>query len=189
MVETLVTMVVMSVVTAIFTTGIVQIYSTSNINESVTTATQQLHSAFLRLDRTIRYAVGISKPAKLAGNSNWYVEYKTTTAGVDTCSQLRVVAASGQLQTRSQVTGSPASGWTVLASYLTSTVSLQRQDASASGKPYQQLTVSLTVKAGGGTTSRTTSSTFTYTALNTKPEDPTDPTTNTDAICASLART
>jgi prepilin-type N-terminal cleavage/methylation domain-containing protein len=188
--EVTVTLSLMSIVTALFSTAIVQLFSATNNNEALAVATAQLHNAFVRLDRDIRYASGISKPGSAGAGGNEYVEYAITNTGTTVCTQLRLVVSTGLLQTRSKTGAGPASAWSTLASYLTSASSFTRVPASTSTKPFQQLDVALRAQVGSSSTgSATTGSAksqtvqYTFTALNTSP------TTASDGVCNSLART
>ena len=88
MTEIVVTMTVMSVVMAIFTGGIVQMFKASNKSESLAASQAQNNIAFLRLDKQIRYASGISTPGTV--NSAPYVEYLLSSTGTATCYELRL---------------------------------------------------------------------------------------------------
>jgi prepilin-type N-terminal cleavage/methylation domain-containing protein len=179
--EVMVTMAVMSVVTALFTTGIVQIYSATNNNEALTVATQQIHNAFLRLDRDIRYASGISIEGT-GTTGGKYVEYAVTNTGTAVCGQLRVTTA-GLLQTRSKTGTAAASAWSTLASGLVfAASSLTRSPASSGGSPYQQLNVSLLATSGAGKSAQSDAVGFSFTALNTSTL------TSSDTGCRSLGR-
>jgi len=187
--EVTITLSVMSVVMALFSTAIVQLYSATNNNEALTIATQQLHNAFVRLDRDIRYASGISQPGDVAGG-NEYVEYAITNTGTTVCTQLRLVGSTGLLQTRRKIGTGSTSAWSTLASYLTAAKSFTRTTASTGGKPFQQLDISLTARVGAGRTAGTTTGgakrqtvQYTFTALNTTPA------TASSTVCNSLART
>src|SRR4051794_16095539 len=57
LVEVLVAFGVMSVVMALFTAGVAQSYRVANKADAMAVARQQLHTAFLRLDRDVRYAL------------------------------------------------------------------------------------------------------------------------------------
>ena len=84
--ETLVTLGVMSVVMAVFTGGIIQMYRTSAKTEAISVVQSQLQTAFQRFDRQIRYASWIAQPGQVG--TAWYVEW----AGFDgtQCYQLRL---------------------------------------------------------------------------------------------------
>jgi prepilin-type N-terminal cleavage/methylation domain-containing protein len=180
--EVIVSMTVMSVVTALFTTAIIEIYSNTNSNESLTLTTQQIHNAFIRLDRGIRYSSGISDTSTGGKAGGPWVEYALTNTDTTICTQLHL-STDGRLETRTKTGTQPATAWTTLASNLDATASsLVRTLGDANKNPYQQLAVNLTATAGSGTTKKRDTVSFTYTALNTTPD------TDSDAICATLDR-
>jgi prepilin-type N-terminal cleavage/methylation domain-containing protein len=180
LIEVMVSMSVMSIVVVLFTGGIMQLYRAQNRSEAVTSVSQQIHTAFVRLDRDIRYSAGISVPGTVTSGSK-YVEYQITNTGAVICSQLRITPA-GQLQTRRKIDSAVAGPWSVLASQLVNPSSFTRTPASAGGNAYQQLVVSLTAQAGGAAVTEKETSAFTFTALNTALS------TSSDSVCSSLDR-
>ncbi len=164
MTEIVVTMTVMSVVMAIFTGGIVQMFNTSDKSESLAASQAQNNIAFLRLDKQIRYASGISTPG--AVNSAPYVEYLLSSTGTATCYELRLKDA--KLQQRVWVQGTSASGspWTVLASGVTSTQPFTYLAANATFN-FQRLRLRLTATYGGNKTLSAANTDITFTAVNT----------------------
>lgn len=163
LVEVMVTLGIMSVAMAVATAGILQMYRSSYWSEASSIDMSQLQTAFERLDRTVRYASAISEPNPAAtAGGGWYVEWSITTAGVTTCTQLRLDGPSGRLQSRSMPSGGQIGGWSTIASSLGGTQPFALEPASASGYPHQRLTVTLTV----GSTGHTRPSLFTFTALN-----------------------
>jgi prepilin-type N-terminal cleavage/methylation domain-containing protein len=189
MTEVIVALSVMSVAMALFGGGLLQIYSTANNGEALSLAAGQAHTAFVRLDRDVRYAYGISAPATV-GATRTYVEYTTTTLnGTITCTQLRVDTATGLLQMRNRNTppnAAPGSGtissWSALASYLTGTQSITRNAADASDRHYQELVMTLTFRAGSGVTAKSRFASYTFTALNTSVD------TVSDSVCSDFGR-
>jgi type II secretory pathway pseudopilin PulG len=181
LIEVAVTTGVMAVAMAVFGSGIVQMYGSANKNESMAIAQTQLHNAFLRLDRDIRYASGISPPAR-TGNDNWYVEYVIANTGVARCTQLRLLAARGLLQSRTGRQGGPVGGWTTLASYLTTPREFTLTPASTDGAPHQQLTVAFTLQAGTGSSRTRREAAYSFTALNTSVD------TVSEDVCATMGR-
>jgi prepilin-type N-terminal cleavage/methylation domain-containing protein len=189
MTEVVVALSVMSVAMALFGGGLLQIYSTANNGEALSLAAGQAHIAFVRLDRDVRYADGISVPATV-GTTRIYVEYTTTTlAGAITCTQLRVDTATGLLQMRSRSTPPNAAAgsgaitvWSALASYLTGTQSITRNAADASNRHYQELVLALTFRTGSGATAKTRFASYTFTALNTSVD------TASDSVCSDFGR-
>jgi type II secretory pathway pseudopilin PulG len=181
LIEVAVTTGVMAVAMAVFGSGIVQMYSSANKNESMAIAQTQLHNAFLRLDRDIRYASGISRPNRTA-DDNWYVEYLIANSGPTRCTQLRLHAARGLLQSRTRRQGGALGQWTTLASYLTTPRQFTRTDASPAGAPHQQLMVTLTLQAGSGSSMTRREAAYSFTALNTTAE------TASDDVCSTMGR-
>jgi type II secretory pathway pseudopilin PulG len=163
--EVVVSMSIMSVLMAVFTVGIVQMYRSANHNESVSTAQSQLNVAFLRLDKEIRYAAAISTPG--AVGSDFYVEYLTTSAGARRCSQLRLHAADRQLQLRTWTQGSPdgpATAWVPLASGVGADSDQPFAPDPDNASRFERLR--LTLVATYGPRDRPTSMSITFTALN-----------------------
>jgi hypothetical protein len=175
--ELVISMALMSVVTALFTTGIVQVYQAQNYTDDVTETSLQIHNAFIRLDSDVRYAAGISVPGTVGGVQ--YVEYVVSNTGTDVCTQLRLTT-DGQLQLRRRSGTASPTPWSVLASQLVSPVSFARVPATANGNAYQQLAVTLTAQPAGRPTQE--SSSYTFTALNTSLD------TSSDTVCNSLDR-
>jgi prepilin-type N-terminal cleavage/methylation domain-containing protein len=180
LIEVMVSMSVMSIVVVLFTGGIVQLYKAQNRSEAVTGVSQQIHTAFVRLDRDIRYSAGISVPGTGA-SGNEYVEYQITNTGAVICTQLRITPA-GRLQTRKKIDSAAAGPWSVLASQLVDPSSFTRTPASDGGNAYQQLVVSLTAQADGAAATEKETAAFTFTALNTAIS------TSSDTVCNSLDR-
>lgn len=182
LIELMISMALMSVVTALFTTGIVQVYQAQNFTDDVTETTLQINNAFIRLDADVRYAAGISDPG--TANGSQYVEYLKANTGTDVCTQLRLTPG-GQLQQRRKSGTQDTSGWSVLASQLVSPSSFTRALATDSGNAYQQLAVTLTAQPVGKTTQQESSS-YTFTALNTSSSTPGS--LSASAACNALDR-
>lgn len=180
--ELVVALGLMSVVMAVITTGMVQIYSTLNRNEELSLVQAQLHTAFQRLDREIRYASGIRPPSQTPSpGGSWYVEYSLSSAGVESCVQLRFRSAQGQFQRRIRQGAAAVGGWTTLATHVAPGARFALQAASADRYPHQQLTISLTSLARAGTSSSSRQAEYTFTALNSSIE-------TTGDVCLDLAR-
>jgi len=152
--EILVTTGLMAVLTTLITPALVQIYHAVNRVDSLSTAQAQVNTAFIRLDREVRYARGISDPALIG--TDWYVEYLLNTAGVDTCVELRVQASTGLLQRRSWVkNASPLvpAGWVTLTEGVTTSAPFTVTDPDTNtltGARYQRLTLTMASTAGVG---------------------------------------
>jgi hypothetical protein len=175
LVDVLVSMTIMTVVMAMFTSGIVQMYGMVNGTDSKSVAQSQVSIALLRLDKDIRYASGISIPYLLSGNQ--HVDFLLPTAGSPMCVQLRV--AAGKLQRRTwtwNVNPFAAKPWVTLASGITSPTPFS-YTGSTTDIVYQRLTVDLKATAGSGAAVVTRNNKVTYTALNTTAKS-----TNNDCI-------
>jgi type II secretory pathway component PulJ len=176
--ELAVTTGIMSMVMAIFTTGVVQLFKAGDKNELVAATQAQLNNAFLRLDRELRYAAGFG-PVHTDVAGNVFVEYVNTGTpdGTPQCAQMELYAAGKTLrrQVWPQQTGvKPQNKWATLASQVNvakSSFALVRSNRST----FQRLHVVLVVltNPGNGQTEATTD--LTFTALNSKSD--TDPTT------------
>jgi type II secretory pathway component PulJ len=181
--EVLVAMAVTSVVMAVATGGIVQMYRASSRTDVLSTEMTQLQTAFQLLDRSVRYATAISQPNPAASaGGDWYVEWTSSADGITTvCNQLRLDPASGLLQRRSEPAGGQLTDWTTVASSLGGTQPFTLQPASTSGYPHQRLTVDVTVRPiGSGQLARR--SVFSFTALNTSLA------TVSTGVCTDMAR-
>jgi hypothetical protein len=165
--ELIVSMTIMIVVMAMFTTGIIQIYRTVNETESTSIAQSQVNIAFLRLDREIRYASGLSVPLQVG--ADWYVEYVTTNTGVPVCTELRLNVAAGQLQRRTWVQGATPlvpSAWLPVASNVSSPQPFTLLPADATAN-FHRLRLALVATSGKGDTAASAETAVTFTALNT----------------------
>ncbi|MCU7729269.1 prepilin-type N-terminal cleavage/methylation domain-containing protein [Actinoplanes sp. KI2] len=175
LVELLVAMSLMAMVGAMFTTGIVQIRRSINKADSTYESQNQINSAFLRLDREVRYATGVSTPAQVSGDS--YVEYSVTVNGVDTCVELRLKTATRELQRRQWVHGATPlqpTGWTTLASGVTATTPFATtiaDKATLTGLRFQTLTLNVTSTTGAGAQGSARETNVSFTALNTSVAD------------------
>ncbi|MEU7907047.1 prepilin-type N-terminal cleavage/methylation domain-containing protein [Actinoplanes sp. NPDC049118] len=180
LIELMVTMGVMSIVMLVFTTGIVQVYWANRRTETVSVAQSQLHMAFQRFDRELRYASSISLPNDVAIGTRYYVEFAE--ADPTKCVRLRLdthgQAGAGILQLIRWNLGTPptaTSPWTTVASNLDvgSDKPFARQDVGE--KPYatatvgqdfmtafQRLRIRLTTKVADAVTTVDT----TFTAVN-----------------------
>jgi competence protein ComGC len=180
LVDVLTSMAIMTVVMALFTSGIVQMYRMVNGTDAKSVAQTQVSVALLRLDRDVRYAAGISTTGPNAGVSSsatvdYLVRETKTVAGaltvVPNCKRVRV------LGTRLQQVVWPLSmtdvtrlgttyPWTTLATGITSPAPFTYRAPTAEVS-YQRLTVTLQATSGSGSTAVHKHSTVTYTALNT----------------------
>jgi prepilin-type N-terminal cleavage/methylation domain-containing protein len=164
MTEIVVTMSVMSVVMAIFTAGVVQMYNTSNKTESLAVSQAQSNTAFLRLDKQIRYASGISTPGTVAGTP--YVEYLLAGSGTATCYELRLKDSKLQQRVWTQGGTIANSPWTVLSNGVTASQPFTYLAPDATFN-FQRLRLQLTTTYGGNQTLSAANTDITFTALNT----------------------
>ena len=67
LIELVVSMTIMAVMMTVFTTAVVQMYQAANKTESMSNAQAELNNVFLRLDRIVRYAAGISNLQQAGG--------------------------------------------------------------------------------------------------------------------------
>ncbi len=184
LIELMVGMILMVVFMAMFTGAIVMMNSAMNKSQAVNLTSSQLNVAFLSLDDTVRYASFISTPGK-GKSGDWYVELRSTNRGTEICSQLRVNTAAQQLQRRSwtvlNTIASTPSAWVPIASGITARAAdggltqpfaLVPLRANASS---QQLTVTLVAPSGSGSSLTNSTSSCTFTALNSVVPVPTEP--------------
>jgi len=167
LIEVVVSMSIMSVFMAMFTVGILQMSRAVNKNEATSTAQSQLNIAFMRLDKEIRYAAGVSAPGSV--DANPYVEYLITNSGTPVCTQLRLQVAAGQLQRRAWVQGSSPltpSAWIPLASDVSSAQPFTFSAADATYS-FQRLQLRLVATSGSGGTATAKQTDVTFTAMNT----------------------
>lgn len=180
--EVLVALAIMSGVGALATAGIMQMRASVSRNESLSEVASQLHVAFQRLDREVRYASGVRDPSQARSAQGWlYVEYELVSGGVTRCVQLRVGGAGGALQRRAKVGAAAAGPWSTLTTGLGAGARFSKQDASTAQYPHQQLTVALPAEAGAGSHRTGRQADYTFTALNTSAE-------TAAAVCTALDR-
>ena len=175
--EMAVTTGIMSAVMAIFTTGVVQLFQAGNNNELVAMTQSQLNTAFLRLDRNVRYAAGVSEDHfNAAGNQ--VVEYLNTevASGQPECAQLELNRATKVLrrQVWPQATKPPGT-WVVLASEIDVDNSSFELLEPGPNTGFQRLRIVLMVASNPGRGQAKAKTEITFTALNstrlTKPAD------------------
>jgi type II secretory pathway component PulJ len=166
MIDVIVAMTLMSVFMGIFTDVVVQMFRSANANQVIASAQTQLTTVFLRLDKEIRYAAGISQPGPVGADS--YVEYRTVNTGTPMCTELRLNVAEGQLQRRTWpdgVTPLAPTGWIPLASEVSSSQPFTFWAADTTLN-FQRLQLTLDA-SGGPDTTVSRSIDVTFTALNT----------------------
>ncbi|MEV0563967.1 hypothetical protein [Dactylosporangium sp. NPDC050588] len=170
--EMAVTTSIMSVVMAIFTTGVIQLFQAGNNNELVALTESQLNTAFLRLDRNLRYAAGIG-PVHADAAGNRFVEYlNTEVSGKPECAQLEMNVAAKVLRRRVwPQTTTPTAKWVVLANEVDVAKSSFTLVPSGKYTGFQRLRIvlSVTTNPGRGHTEALTD--LTFTALNSSLKD------------------
>jgi hypothetical protein len=177
MIDVVVSMAIMSVFLSMFTTGILQIYKGTNKIESITNAQAQLNIIFLRLDKEVRYAAGISVPLDVGPDS--YVEYLTTNTGTPVCSELRLYRAKQQVQRRTwtDTASTPVpTGWAPMVSGVTATTPFTRLPPDVDAN-YQRLQIRVAAVVGAGPTAASKTIDIRFGALNTSM------TTDSDTVC------
>lgn len=165
LIELTIALTLMSVFLAMFSTGVVRMFRSTNHSTATATAQSQIHIAFQRLDSALRYATSISQEG--AVGSDWYVEYLTTYTGVALCRQLRLTAG-GLLQYRQWPQETPPPVFTTVASGLSATRPFTRTPAGTDGYTFERLTVN--VVTSGITDARTRQINVTFAALNSTPD-------------------
>lgn len=180
--ELVVGMAILAIFMGIFTTSMLLMSQTVNKVEAVTLSSDQMNTAFLSLDKSIRYAAAISTPAQSGTSNDWNVAYDTTTSGTDVCTQLRIDGTQLQQRTwnapggANGTTYSGLTAWTPVADNVTNGDAaagpttapfylVQPDPNSPAASSFQQLTVNLQTSSGTPTTASITNS-MTFTALN-----------------------
>jgi hypothetical protein len=167
MIDMVVAMTLMSIFMSLFTGGVVRMFRSANRTQALTAAQTQVTNTFLRLDKEIRYAAGISTPGPVGADS--YVEYVTSFTGTAMCTELRLNVASGQLQRRTWQQGVlplVPSAWIPMATSVSSTQPFTFLAADATFN-FQRLQLKLDATSGGGPATAARRTDVTFTALNT----------------------
>ena len=186
-------MAVMAIFLGIFTTAFVSMAKTANQVRAVADTSDRAASAFLRLDREIRYASDISTPTYTA--NTWHVEFLTNTVtrsasdavSNSVCTQLAVTpptggGSAGALQQRTWTVGDAhPSGWTPLVGGVMNYAATDQPFPTGTGiagssatSDFRQLTLRLVVAPLGlaRAATDTTTSKYTVTALNSTTSTP-----------------
>jgi hypothetical protein len=180
LVDLMVGIVLMSIFMGMFTGAVVMMNKAMTKSIAVNLSSSQLNVAFQNLDKTVRYAAAISAPGISTGTGatgDWYVELRATSTGNEVCTQLRVDIVSQQLQQRKwnvvNAVASTPSVWSPIASGISNGGAISGALTQPfyllpplSNSLFQQLTVNLISPSGSGSSLTTSSSSFTFTALN-----------------------
>src|SRR5919112_303165 len=115
LIDTLMSTVVMTVVMAVFTTSILSMYRSARSVEAKSVSQTEMAVAMQRMDREVRYAVGISRPY----GGDKYVDFLTLQQGRQQCVQLRVLngVLARRVWTYQQL---PGTTWATLTTGVTS---------------------------------------------------------------------
>ena len=183
LVELLVAMGIMTVFMAIFTGAVLSMTRTVTKVEAETSASGQVHSAFLSLGRLVRYATAITTPGVSPTSGDWYVELRTVNGdpAVETCTQLRVDVEHQRLEKRTWQPSTQSSDlhWLTVASGVVNGGAAPGSSDQPFAEPaaleatstsLQRLTVNLTTTGSGAGSHVRTHGTTTFVALNSTPE-------------------
>ena len=161
-------MLIMSVFMVMIISAMIHIVNPTIQTENMRDASDQLDLAFLDLDSEVRYAYDIWAPYAGSNGNDWDIEYESTFNGAvePTCSELHYNYKSGKL-----FQASWSEGATTAPSF-----KMLVNDLTGSSDPFQviqnssyekvQLTVTLSAASGSGVGKETSSSSMTFTALN-----------------------
>lgn len=184
-IELVVSMTIMAVMMTVFTTGVLQMYRAANKTESLSTAQSQLNTVFLRLDKLVRYASGLTVVDERDGGH--YVGLLAVTAAPspsttartrERCYALRL--KDGQMRITEWNDGvlqTSAPLWTPIAGDVHPPAGgrpFTVTPASASN-PFMQLRLHLVATVGSGTQGTRTDTKVGFTALNTSLTTPATP--------------
>lgn len=194
LIELIVGMAIMSICGAIFLGSAVTLSRVTAQTQSVTNSASQTNLAYLNLDRTVRYASAIARPATNSAGV-WFVEFRDTTSGSEVCTQLRLDKTTKQLEQRTWSTATtpvtPTAFRQISTGFTNGTAAYDATDAGdqpfflerdSTTATHQRLTITLVSASGTSGTSSTSRSSFTLTALNSTLPAPTTP------ICQQAGR-
>lgn len=199
--EVVVGMTIMVVFLAIFSGAVFMLARTSSHAEAVARTSSDLNSAFIRLDRSVRYASSISQPGVASGSGYWYVEFLTTNTGDSVCTQLRLATGATQLQARTwTVVGSGYAGLTAWTPYANNVTNGGATTASTTlPVPFTLLTtgaaglerLSFALLTSSGNPAVSSRLNVTYTALNSAPafQAANNNSSAPSTVCNQVART
>lgn len=170
LVEMGVAMLIMGIFMAMVVSAMIHLVNPTVQTEAIRDSSDQLNIAFLDLDSEVRYAYEVWAPYQGSPSTDdtWDIEYESTFNGASepSCTELQYNYKLGELLQATWTKGS------------TTTPSFKElaYDLTGSGDPFQvvqnssyekvQLMVSLSATSGSGAGKETTSSSVTFTALN-----------------------
>jgi type II secretory pathway pseudopilin PulG len=165
-----VAMLIMGILLTLIVPAVVHMFNPTMQAAATQNSSNQLDLAFMQLDSEVRYASQIWAPyaGTPSSDNGWDIEYESTFAGAQepTCTELKYNYGTGQLLQAAWSEGSTtAPPFEVLATGLTGTAD-PFAIVSNSYNEKVQLTVTLSDLSGTGTAKATTSSSVTFTALN-----------------------
>jgi prepilin-type N-terminal cleavage/methylation domain-containing protein len=178
LIELIVSMTIMAVMMTMFTTAMLQMYQAANKTESLSNAQSELNTVFLRLDRLVRYASGISEVKQ--NGSTYYIGVLVVEADRTLCHALRLVGAEKKLQivtwNESDPTNRPP--WTTLANDVLGRAVVLPTGAVQYFEPFRfveadntytfdRMQLELTAVIGSGVKGTRTNTKVQFTALNT----------------------
>jgi prepilin-type N-terminal cleavage/methylation domain-containing protein len=167
LVEVMVSMSVFSVLMAIFTTGVLQMFKSNDKDMDIAQTVSQANQAFVRLDKQIRYASAISTPTNPPLASGSYVEYLISVVNLGTCYELWYDPAQHALRSRNwPAKGVAGNTWSTLATGVTATTPFTLI-APVNQFTFQRLKLNLTTSVGAQKSATTAQTSVTFTALNT----------------------
>jgi prepilin-type N-terminal cleavage/methylation domain-containing protein len=168
LVELSVAMLIFAIFMVMVISAMIHLVNPTVQTESIRDSSDQLDIAFLDLDSEVRYAYDIWAPYQGSAGKDWDVEYESTFNGAvePTCTELQYNYSSGELLSAS---------WSEDAT-ATPSFKMLADDLTGSSDPFQviqnstyekvQLMVTLSATSGNGSGKETTSSSVTFTALN-----------------------
>ncbi|HVA60084.1 MAG TPA: prepilin-type N-terminal cleavage/methylation domain-containing protein [Mycobacteriales bacterium] len=190
LIELLVSMIILSIFMGVVTDAVVQMSRGTLKVEAINASADQLDTAFLRLDKEIRYAAAINPPGQVG--ADWYVEFQSTYTGAPVCTQLRLDGASQQLQQRTwaeNVSPVSPSPWQALAFHVVNNPATQPPFTFSPTDAtflHQQLKIYLLDTTGPGSSATTSVTSITFSALNASPTAVTN--TSGQLVCTEVAR-
>lgn len=163
-------MLIMGILLTMIVSTMVHLFTPTLQAEAIRDSSDQLDIAFMQLDSEVPYASQIWAPyqGQPSADDDWDIEYESTFSGAQepTCTELKYEWGTGQLMQASWSKGSTtAPSFKMLAEGLTGS-SDPFQVIQNSSNEKVQLMVTLSAVSGTGTAKETTSSSVTFTALN-----------------------